>query len=1405
MSAARSQSARRWLLIALLAISVAGAAAASAWAIWSAGSSSVSRGAAAALVVEAGATPTADDRSGRTVTVSWGASTLSDGRAVAGYIVRRYDAVTGALQTTLPGCAGTVTTTSCLEASVPAGRWTYTIAGVIASNWQGPEGLKSGVVTIGGATLALAKTLFAAALPQNTTGSLAGFAANEGVTYRLDSGTPLTGSPSSVGPAGTATISSLTIPSTSDGAHTVYALGNASPVASQASAGIIVDTTPPTVSAQLDPVPNGAGWNHTSPVGVTLSADDGLGSGLRQITYTTDGSDPTTSGTAHTYSAEFFVTGNTTIKYFATDVAGNSSSVQTQLVKIDALAPTNGLTLSNITGGAFLGAGTIYYRGSAAGSFTLTNALSDTGGSGAVSSATAALSGLSTDFLHASSVVTTPAGGPFVSNPFSWSAGTTSSPNETVTGRDGADNTTQTTLGLTEDSTPPAGGSVDAIGLVGTGGRYSRSLTLQVGFSKGSDSGSGLAPTGSQLLRASAALSSNGTGDGACGSYGAFTPVGVGDPPSPVTDTVPTDDRCYRYRYAVPDQVGNVSAYTSPDIKVETTTPASLAPTTATITPVTGTEAQFLSGATLYYNPALFGTFTVASSSSDQYSGVAQLTFPALVGFSGGGVATTPNSGTTFRTTYSWSGNGASPASGAQSLTASNNAGASASTAGAFSLVKDTTAPSGGSVDASGLGGTGGRYSTSTTLSIALTKGTDGGSGIDATGAQLLRASATLSSDGTSNGTCGAYGTFVKVGADDPSSPTSDTVPADHTCYRYEYVVNDNVGNLTTYTSPDIKVDASGPAAPALTFSGLTNAVVVGTTVSYRPAATSGGFTVTASSVDTTSGTTGYAFPVLPAGWSRSTVGPGIESYSWSAANPTPPSGGQPVTVTNNAGGQSSTSFTVTISADTTPPSGGTVGYTNGYTTNAAVAVSFTQGTDEGSGLAAASGLLQRAAATLANGSCGTFGAFATIATNPTSPYSDPVTAGCYEYRYLISDNIGNQATYTSPNVVVVDQTPPTNAITITSSLGAASVSGGATLYYKGDASGSFKFVDAVGDANSGPASADFPSISTTGWTHTAETVSTPVGGPFVSSTYSWTANPGAPATQSVIGRDASGQTTGASVTFISDTSHPSGGAVGYADGVVDASSLPVTLTTGSDTGSGIDPAATVLKRDVAPLTTTTETCGTFPGTFATTVTLVGGVDTGVVSGNCYRYEYVVSDRVGNTTTYTSASVAKIDTSGPRVTALASLQSGGMAGNGKLEVGDKLVLTFDQSLATASVPTSFTGATETRASTGAGVTAPDARLTIPGLTNGALDTGSAAYFMGCPQNCPALTATFNGTVALVNSGTSTTVTATVTSLAGDAPAGSHGILVFAPAATITDGGGGSAGGSLTTAATFKLF
>jgi len=326
----------------------------------------------------------------------------------------------------------------------------------------------------------------------------------------------------------------------------------------------------------------------------------------------------------------------------------------------------------------------------------------------------------------------------------------------------------------------------------------------------------------------------------------------------------------------------------------------------------------------------------------------------------------------------------------------------------------DSGGPTGGSVEASGLVGTGSRYSPSTTLSLVLAKGTDP-SGVATAGNTLSRASSTLTS-----GTCGTFGTYTLItGGYDPVSPKTDTV-ADGACYSYRFVVADTFGNTTTYTSGDIKVDTTVPSAPTLAYSALSNVSATGNTLYFRPGAASGSFTITATSTDPTAGIASYAFPSFGSGWTSTPGALGVNTYAWTGANTA--TGGSPaVTATNNAATTSAAS-TIAVTADSTAPTAGTITYADGSTTNTTVSVAFTTGSDSGSGLA--NRLLQRASATYDGTTCAALGSFATIATDTASPFVDTVVRGnCYTYQYVVSDNVGNTTTATSTNVVKVSQT----------------------------------------------------------------------------------------------------------------------------------------------------------------------------------------------------------------------------------------------------------------------------------------------------------------------------------------------------------------------------------------------
>jgi hypothetical protein len=238
---------------------------------------------------------------------------------------------------------------------------------------------------------------------------------------------------------------------------------------------------------------------------------------------------------------------------FATNWLG-AESAKTSPILIETTPPVNVITLSGITGGAWKSGNTIYYAGGNAGSFTLTNAVTDAG-SGPASSQTAALGGVSTGWTHSPSTVSSPAGGPYVSNVFSWAAATSSGPTEAVTGRDVGGNTAATTLTLVNDATAPG------MGTITYANGYQVAKSVAVAFTTGTDPAPGSGINTRQLQRATAALTA-----GICGAFGAFANLGPNNPTSPYTDTALSNAKCYQYRYVVTDMVGNQSIATNANI-----------------------------------------------------------------------------------------------------------------------------------------------------------------------------------------------------------------------------------------------------------------------------------------------------------------------------------------------------------------------------------------------------------------------------------------------------------------------------------------------------------------------------------------------------------------------------------------------------------------------------------------------------------------------------------------------------------------------------------------------------------------------------------------------------------------------------------------------------------------------
>jgi hypothetical protein len=106
------------------------------------------------------------------------------------------------------------------------------------------------------------------------------------------------------------------------------------------SDGVTTDSTPPVASVEsISPTPNASGLNNSSPVVVTLAAQDNAGgSGVASITYAVDSGSPTTVNAANT-AVSVSGDGTHVVSYFATDNAGNASASQNLAVKIDTVAP----------------------------------------------------------------------------------------------------------------------------------------------------------------------------------------------------------------------------------------------------------------------------------------------------------------------------------------------------------------------------------------------------------------------------------------------------------------------------------------------------------------------------------------------------------------------------------------------------------------------------------------------------------------------------------------------------------------------------------------------------------------------------------------------------------------------------------------------------------------------------------------------------------------------------------------------------------------------------------------------------------------------------------------------------------------------------------------------------------
>ena len=974
----------------------------------------------------------------------------------------------------------------------------------------------------------------------------------------------------------------------------------------------------------------GGPWYSTLSVPVTIDNGTDTSAGIDPSSVTLERSEATLSngncGSFGSWStvtltggADTTVTAGNCYRYRVTvsDRVGNTSSPSpaSASAKVGTATPTVTATAPTAISGApnqywAADTKTLYFRPAGSGSFQLTaTATDDAAGIDHVTFPDlSSLNGFSGSGGNDST-------DPYTSTTYAWTTDATGNPGaKQIVATSNSSQTGSDTVTITPDSTGPSGQTTTL-----AGGPWYTSLSVPLTLDLGTDTGSGLDTSSLTIERAETTLT-----NGTCGTFSTWSTITL----TGGADTTVQNGNCYRYRITLNDNVGNQSAASTAtaDAKIDTTAPS--APNLA----VSEASAfSYATGTTLYYNPqgSNTGSFDVAATSTDPQSGIAKIAFPAVTGTSGGGDDTT----SPYFTTYDWT--SSTSTSGAQTVTAHNTAGLTANTT--FTLTPDTTAPTGQTINLST-----GPWYTTPSIPLTIDTGTDTGAGIDNSTLAVERASATLTA-----GSCGTFGSWSTV----TLTGEADTTVVSGNCYRYRITISDNVGNTSSPStaSANAKIDTTAPSvavtAPTAV-TGTTNQYYQSgsKTLWFRPTGT-GSLTLNATASDPQSGVQ-VGFPDVSGttGWAGSTGGTDTTSpysypadYTWTTG--ATQLGSTTITATNGAG--LSAADSLTISADSTAPTGQTATLTAGpWYTPLSVALTLDNGTDTESGLDTSSGVVERATATLTGGTCGSFGTWSTVTL--TAGADTTVTSGnCYRYRYTTTDNVGNTSSpSTASSDAKVDTTAPsTPALTLSESSPLSYVSG-TTLYYNAQGTNTASFtVDGTStDAQSGIQKLTFPNI--TGITGGGDDTTSPYQG-----NYTWTNATAASGNQTVTSYNGASTTATSTFTVTKDTTAPTGQTADLAGGPwYTTLSVPLTLDNGTDSGAGVDAASGVVERATATLTN--GTCGSF-GTW-NTVTLTGGADTTVTSGNCYRYRYTITDNVGNTSAPSTATAdAKVDTTAP--------------------------------------------------------------------------------------------------------------------------------------------------------------
>ena len=506
----------------------------------------------------------------------------------------------------------------------------------------------------------------------------------------------------------------------------------------------------------------------------------------------------------------------------------------------------------------------------------------------------------------------------------------------------------------------------------------------------------------------------------------------------------------------------------------------------------------------------------------------------------------------------------------------------------------------------------------------------------------IIRGTYALSSDSADGGSgvlnaifqrsLAGANSWTQVGTTDTTAPyaaswTTTTGTPDG-LYDLRVVTTDRAGN--TFTSAlvtNVRVDNTLPTGAL--------------TVPAASANVRGALSVTSSSADAGSGIASVQFLTSPAGagtWTNLGAADTAPPYttSWETTSFADGLFDVRVVATDNAG-NALTSTNTNVRVDNTSPTGSITAPLSGANVRGTAVTVTSDSADTGAGVLNATFQRSPAGADTWTNVAAADSAAPFAATWSTTGVPD----GLYDLRVVTTDKAGNAFTSALVTNVRVDNTVPV-ASTVVASGAVGAFQSGLKIFFKANAAGSFALVTTVTDGGSGAASATFPVLTATNWTtHAAETDTTPAGGPYTSTLFSWANGAVAPAGYTVTGTDAAGNAATNAFTFTLDSTAPTGTVTAPAAGAnvrgsLSVTSSPVDNSGGSGVASAqfqISPAGAGTWSNLGPADTLTP--------FATiwdTTAFADGLD---------DLRVIATDNVGNVLTSATVANVRVDNTAP--------------------------------------------------------------------------------------------------------------------------------------------------------------